>query len=184
MNFQTGEQRRLTSFVAFFPTWSPDGAKIACSRSGPQDIVGIWIVDFRDTSAVRFGFGGDPHWSPRGDEFVYSAQPDPHTAPQVTIVNIRDMSRKRLTQNDHDNRNPRWSSTRLMITWFLYIRTKGEAWIMNSDGSEQRKLIDGSYPSFSPDSQTIVFSAFDPTRTKIVLWRIALNGSGLRQLTQ
>jgi Tol biopolymer transport system component len=183
LNFHTGEERRLTNFTAFFPSWSPDGAKIACGRSGPQDIVGIWIIDFQDTSAIRWGFGGAPHWSPDGEKFVYSASPDPYTGPQVTVVGIFDGTSNRLTRNQYDNRRPLWSPSGLMITWTLLVKTKAEVWIMNRDGSGQRKLVDGSHPSFSPDSRAIVFSDFDSSKEQIVLWRINIDGTGLRQLT-
>lgn len=184
MNFLTGEERRLTSFAAFSPTWSPDGIRIACGRSGPQEIVGIWIIDFRDTSAVRFGFGGHPHWSPTGDRFLFSGAPTPYTLAQIFSVSIYDsLDKKILTQNRYTNRYPKWSASGSMITWYLFVRTKGEVWVMSSDGSNQRKLIDGYDPSWSPDSRTIVFSDFDPSGSKIVLWRVGLNGSGLRQLT-
>jgi hypothetical protein len=64
------------------------------------------------------------------------------------------------------------------------VKITGEVCRKNSDGSGTRKLIDGSHPSFAGDLRTIVFSDFNITHVKIVLWRVNLDGSGLRQLTR
>jgi Tol biopolymer transport system component len=54
---------------------------------------------------------------------------------------------------------------------------------MLSDGSEQQYLIAGQTPSWSPDSKRIVFSKPNSDESKIVLWTINRDGSGLEQLT-
>ncbi len=87
----------------------------------------------------------------------------------------------RLTYNDKEDYDPSWSPDGITIAW----TSNNGVWLMNADGSNQREFI-GNYssaPSWSPDSKKIVFSKLTPTRDKIVLCVINIEGSGLRQLT-
>ncbi len=55
-------------------------------------------------------------------------------------------------------------------------------YVMNADGSDQRKLADGGPPAWSPDGSRIVFSMGADHGAD--LWTIHPDGSGLAQLTQ
>ncbi|MGH2567961.1 MAG: TolB family protein [Bacteroidota bacterium] len=101
----------------------------------------------------------------------------------LMVVNIVNGNKSILIAQKNESRRPVWSRSGSMIAWTVLVGVKGEVWVMNSDGSDQRKLVDGLYPSWSPDSRTIIFSDFDASGSKIVLWRVGLDGSGLRQLT-
>jgi Tol biopolymer transport system component len=63
----------------------------------------------------------------------------------------------------------------------------GEIWLMNADGSGQRRLTktpgyDGG-PFFSPDGQRIIWRRFDETGTVADIYTMALDGGDVRRLT-
>jgi Tol biopolymer transport system component len=165
-----------------FPRWSPDGQKIVFTRSGTQDTVGIWIMNLTDRREYRLGFGSMPDWSPDGGHIVFSGPPGTtRSESQIWKMDSSGNTRVQLTRNSSiTNRYPTWSPDGTQISW----TADSEIWIMDSDGNNQRKLTEGLHSSWSTDSKRIVFSAFNPSGTKIVLWRVNLDGSGLRQLTR
>jgi len=55
-------------------------------------------------------------------------------------------------------------------------------YIMNADGSDQRKLVEGAYPTWSPDGSWIAFVMGRDHGAD--LWRIHPDGTGPTQLTQ
>ncbi|MDP9301369.1 MAG: hypothetical protein M3P43_10820 [Actinomycetota bacterium] len=55
-------------------------------------------------------------------------------------------------------------------------------YVMNADGSHQRKLVDGGYPTWSPDGSWIGFVMGRDHGAD--LWKIHPDGTGLTQLTQ
>jgi Tol biopolymer transport system component len=64
---------------------------------------------------------------------------------------------------------------------------------MSADGSNSKEImsietnntiaLDLIAPSWSPDSQRIVFSKPNPDESKVVLWIMNKDGSGLEQIT-
>ena len=63
----------------------------------------------------------------------------------------------------------------------------GEIYIMNADGSEQRRLTDSpgydGGPFFSPDGQRIIWRRFDATGTIADVFTMKLDGSEVKRLT-
>jgi Tol biopolymer transport system component len=53
-----------------WPTWSPDGSRIAffTSRDGKE---GIWVMNADGSDQHFLTEGGEPNWSPHGDEIVF-----------------------------------------------------------------------------------------------------------------
>ncbi len=68
-----------------------------------------------------------------------------------------------LTAVSDDCRQPNWSPAGGLILFQRYSGGQWDIWVMNSDGSEQRKVTDGAGDktdaSFSPDGQLIVYSS-------------------------
>lgn len=176
---------RITNFAGFFPSWSPDGLYLCCDRSGTQDTVGIWIVSISGSSAERFDYGSQAHWSPDGEKFVYEGVPDPYSGPQIFTIRISDRTERRmLTNNGRNNSNmaPKWSPQGDRITWFITASANDQSvWVMESDGSLQREVIDGFDPCWSNDEQRIVFSR--TMGKQVVLWSVRHDGSDAQQLT-
>ena len=83
-----------------------------------------------------------------------------------------------------------WSpdGTRLAYTVGDDIGPGAELWVVNADGTDAHELYradDINTPAWSPGGDVIVFGAEDPAKMgrQSVLWTIATDGTGLRQLT-
>lgn len=89
-----------------------------------------------------------------------------------------------LTNNGRNNSNmaPKWSPQGDRITWFITASANDQSvWVMESDGSLQREVIDGFDPCWSNDEQRIVFSR--TMGKQVVLWSVRHDGSDAQQLT-
>lgn len=132
---------------------------------------------------TSWGIGDDPDWSPDGDNIVYSGSPgSTGSESQIWISDISGTSKKQLTHNTSViNRYSTWAPDGTSIAW----TTDTSIWLMNADGTNQRELLGGfaAEPSWSPDSKQIVFKKLSPDKSKLILWKINIDGSGLRQLT-
>lgn len=58
--------------VGMMPTWSPDGKRLACSRSGTNSTpYGIWTIDTDADDAQHIAAGWGAQWSPDGKRIAY-----------------------------------------------------------------------------------------------------------------
>jgi len=169
----------------FFPSWSPDGIKISFDRSGTSDTVGTWIFNILTHTQNRLGLFPQLDWSQTGNQIVYSEKSENKNSESQIWSAISDgTSQQELTSNNFSyNRYPKWSSASNKIAWEILLNNTvyPEVWIMNSDGSNQIKLIDGSYPCWSPDNTRIVYSK--PGGNKIALFIIDIKTKVMHQLT-
>ena len=74
---KTGRIRRITDSdqTNAFPTWSPDGTRIAYHAFSTANVVNIYIA-FPDGSPARAlisdtGYNAFPDWSPNGTAIIY-----------------------------------------------------------------------------------------------------------------
>ncbi|AXJ02153.1 WD40-like Beta Propeller Repeat [Cyclonatronum proteinivorum] len=191
------ELTRLTGQgMSFFPRWSPDGNTISYGKSGTGS--GLWFFHLPDSTYQRFGFGASPaDWSPDGTHIVYSALDqfeDPVSARgQIWVADTANTVSTQLTTNKYRNRHASWSPDGNWITWPTDKGGRSSGLnVMRADGSGQKELLaielDNTInlrirPSWSPDSERIVFSKPNADESKIVLWTINRDRSGLEQLT-
>jgi len=194
----SGLKRLTGQGMSFNPRWSPDGNTISYGRSGGQDVVGLWFFHLPDSTYKRFGYGGSPaNWSPDGDKILFRSLDqfeNPVSAnSQLWVADTANTARTQLTTNKYHNRRPSWSPDGNWITWPT-DKGGGSSGLnmIRADGSGQTELLAIELtkiinlrvsPSWSPDSKRIVFSNLNPDESKIVLWVINRDGSGLEQLT-
>jgi TolB protein len=167
---------------AFFPAWHPNGKRLAYDATEhPENLLGIWLIDFDGDNPIHLGLGRNPDWSPLGISIVYEGPATSNNSEsQIWKADSIGVDKKQLTSNNFViNRSPSWSPDGAWIAW----HTNNGIWVMRSDGSDQRHLTDGETPSWSSDSHRIVFSKPIPNKEKVVLWIINKDGSGLRQIT-
>ncbi|MCL1864763.1 MAG: hypothetical protein FWF73_03015 [Spirochaetes bacterium] len=140
---------RLTSHPAkdIMPVISPDGKRLA-------------FVSFRD--------------NPEGDIFMLKIDPAKlidGARKSVSSLSSLDNKIKNITiEKDKDsgvvintkNSSPAWSPDSKYIAYSSTKDGIANIWIMESNGSNKRRLTQesGEYPSFSPDGSTIVFVSY------------------------
>ena len=112
--------------------WSPDGRKLAFSM-GARGYSGVAVYDIetRETELLIIP-GKDPQWSPDGKfiAFVRDCQ----------VLPVEEFATAERSGEDDPV-------------------AEEEVWIMNSDGSEPRRLAAGGYPSWGQDSTCVYYQS-------------------------
>jgi TolB protein len=138
-------QKKLTHHwgIDVSPTWSPDGKEMAfvSDRSGsPQ----VYVKDTETGKVRRLTFEGKyntaPDWSPRGDFIAYSGMVQGEGT-NVFIVPASGGNPLQLTQDSGANESPSWSPDGTLIVFQSDREGPSRIYVMNSNGSNQRRLL-------------------------------------------
>jgi len=148
---------RLTNAQGEYPTWSPDGTRLAfaSARDGNYE---IYVMNVDGTDQTRLTNNPDydmsPSWSPDGTQIAFDTQRD-HYPPaetgigpefEIHVINMDGSMDTRLTDNKDEDRFPSWGANGLIT-----FTRNGNLFIMNSDGTNQIKLLDsGNFPNWRP----------------------------------
>jgi Tol biopolymer transport system component len=133
---------------------------------------------------------GNPAFSPNGEKIVYAANYGAGTR-SIYVMNRSGNAKKPLTDNNNlPEYGPTWSPDGTKIAFVRQERVstpEGQSdwqvdiWVMNADGSAQKKLTDDfnheGAPTWSPDGTKIAF-VDGPD-----IWTVQPDGSGRRNLT-
>jgi Tol biopolymer transport system component len=177
--------RRLTKLRGpdLSPTWSSDGRRLAWSRNAE-----IWTMSANGSAKralVRKAAVWHEHYSPtwhRG-ALVYSST-------RVSAFNTElfraPATRLTFTKGSDgvlgDDSMPDFSPDGRRIAFTSNRDRQGEIYVMNADGSGQRRLTrrggDDWAPRFSPDGGQIAFTQLPGT-----IWTMNADGTGPRRLT-
>jgi WD40 repeat protein len=118
MNADGSGQTKLTNNTQSDtdPSWSPDGDKIAFSRSGDNGEDEIYVMNADGSGQTRLTNNGySPSWSPDGDKIAFVSSRDVNSdfaGPEIYTMNANDGSDvTRLTNNEHNDLSPDWGST-------------------------------------------------------------------------
>ena len=125
----SAKARRLIT-DGFRAGWSPDGSKLAFSL-GVHGYSGVAIYD-RATQETDLLIvpGKDPTWSPDGENIAFIRD--------CQVLRLADLAEAGRT----DQHRPAEDE---------------EVWLMKSDGTEPRRLTQGSAPSWGPDSKHLYY---------------------------
>jgi len=162
------------------------GAQIAFSSNsnGNRDIYAMVI----DGSGLRRlttydDDDGYPCWSPDGERIAFYAY---HGTETWSIYTMRadGSERRRLTHREGaQDYAPQWSPDGQHIAFSSYDEGRDEIWVMNANGSNQRRLdgVAGSGPRWSPDGSRFTFASNHDGNTDIYLMNV--DGTDVQQLT-
>lgn len=120
VDVETGDARTLTAPTGFgnsddTPVWSPDGRRIAFTRSEPAPYVKsqIWVMNSDGTGAHQLTHIGDaqyaaePSWSPNGTRLAYSVGGG--RAGGVFVMNADGSASREMTACPSGGEYPAWS---------------------------------------------------------------------------
>jgi Tol biopolymer transport system component len=148
------------------PTISPDGKQIAFAALGD-----VWLMDIgakpkRLTNDPYIDT--DPAWSPDGSQLVFSTDRAEVGNLDLWLRNIRTGSERRLTKTPHADFGANWSpdGSRLAFLSMLPHQQGAAVCVIDLHTGNTVELWRSaqrisSYPTWSPDGQTLFVSAFD-----------------------
>lgn len=166
-------RRNLTDrpgWLDFSPTWSPDGRRIAFTRTtNNYRSFQIFVKPVAGGSARRLTNGRadeDPAWSPDGRLIAYMS------ARGLTVIRPNGSGKRRMA-GLRDAGELDWSPDGSRIAF-----TKGRwVWIARRDGTRKRRIVRGGDSDWSPDGRKLAFMPPDGG-----VATIGVNGKGRRFL--
>lgn len=138
-----------------WPTFSPDGRRIAFTVGSVLHVMnasGARPRRVRSEGGSLFHDG--PVWSPNGRTLVYATF-RLESDLEIAVINADGSGLRPLTRNKVHDWSPVWSPNRRRIAF----HRSGAVWLMNADGSLQRRLVSGAQPSWSPTGGQIAFAS-------------------------
>ena len=148
------------------PAFSPDGKWLAfvSGRYGNPHIFRAtlqWSMDrLRVTEDKRLTYAGwynaNPAWSPDSRKIAFAGYDRDIDRFDIFLMNADGSNLERMTLDKGDNESPSWSPNGMLLVFFstrtLHRKRKGAAqlYIMNRDGSMQRKLFTGLHLAQTP----------------------------------
>ena len=163
----------------YFPAWSPSGDLIAFD-SNREGWYSIWFMDTTgQNQRIFWEHGRYSDWSPDGSRVLLIGLIDSVSHGIIVDTSLRDTF---LVDVGTD---PAWSPDGEWIGYTWSYEMEGGIKLYSVHGDSTVSLIDmpAMDPAWFPDSRTLVFSALNPDRTKFVLWKINIDGTGLEQVT-
>ncbi|MCH9031446.1 MAG: PD40 domain-containing protein [candidate division Zixibacteria bacterium] len=181
----------------FVPDWSPDGSRIAYASK--LDDVGspeVWVMDsdggaqqrltFTTFDSTGFNWSLLPSWSSDGQRIVYASTESGGS--QIWIMDADGGAKIQITNGngpDYPESNaPVWSRDGALIAfWSGFEGQFGEVWVMDSNGSNKRKLtetpdpLSSDNPEWAPDGTALLFDSNRGGPGTVAIWMMDSSGA-------
>jgi len=169
----SGEPVQLTNIPegACQPGWSPDGMRLVfispCSKN--EDTyhgTGLFLINVDGTGQTPLptvpGGDFDPDWSPDGNFIAFTSRRN-GGRPRIYLLDLRDDSVKRLSEQYSYASQPAWSPDGKKIAYMTTQKGPVQIWTMNADGSNQAIFTRSAdaintHPVWSVDGEMILFN--------------------------
>lgn len=164
------------------PVWSPDGRKIAYSRTSDDGIATIHVMD-ADGGGVRQltrtpHNDRNPSWSPDGKRIAFTRS-DSQNSSHIYVMDADGGAQRQLTSGPGREVSPCWSPDGKWIAFTRIVKGRHTVWRMDPDGGGQRKITTGWNPSWSADGKQI---ACTPLEGPDGMFVVNVDGRGRRRL--
>jgi Tol biopolymer transport system component len=173
MSADGSNQTNLTNHPAIYaePIWSPDGSKIAFLRTEPDSgETAVFVLDADGSNLLNLSndpaADGEPTWSPDGSHIAFSSKRGTGTliASDIYVINVDGSELINLTNNSDEDSGPAWSPDGTKIAFIRHQEDLWDIYLMDSDGSNQRRLTRTSMSNlssltWSPDGNHLAFIA-------------------------
>ena len=177
-----GAAREALVPSSWSPEWSPDGRRIAFTsdRDGDSEIFVMNADGTQQRQVTRNDWrDSDPSWSPDGRRLAFTG----NGGRTIVVVGVDGRGLTQLTTSGTDSQ-PDWSPDGRTIAFVSRRDGSGQVYLMNADGSNQRRLVaDDEFhgtPAFSPDGTRI---AFEGGADAVYIDVVQVDGSGRVRLT-
>ena len=186
-----GGPKALNTRPASNPAWSPDGTRIAFTRSSNGELdsgpTGLFVANADGSQARRLvKVGGAPVWSPDGSRIAYLGG-----SGVVTLLRLDGTGKATVPVSGYNCSDVAWSpdGQRFALSCADQGTNNVGIYVMRVDGSDFHRVVgdrSASSPTWSPDGTSIVFSGnscLAPTVESPGICAVGADGSGLRTLT-
>ncbi|MDP5009405.1 MAG: Tol-Pal system beta propeller repeat protein TolB [Glaciimonas sp.] len=145
------------------PSWSPDGSKIAIALAR-DSLTQVYMVNADGTGLRRLsnssGIDTEPQFSADGQSIYFTS--DRSGGPQIYKMGVGGGEAKRVTFGGNYNISPRISPNGKTLAYISRRNGDFQLYAMDLSNNQELRLSDSSKdesPSFSPNSQYIMYSA-------------------------
>lgn len=158
MNSDVTGKKQITPYAYYMDlSWSPDGEKIAYFTFEPNGIFLVTIDGSHNEQITDQWTDSYPVWSPNGDYIAFqSTRDDADDHFDIYVMRWDGTNIQQLTTDPAHDRKPSWSPDGKKIFFESNRNSENDAvyhiYIMNTDGSEQRRVteINSVSPEWRP----------------------------------
>lgn len=147
----------------------------------------IYIIDRLGSKPRWLGEGWAPAFSPDGTEIAYCVRGEPQGfAPgQIQVVNADGSGHRQLTHLKDPTCQPQWSPDGKKIVFTAFKDTTGEIYIVDKNGDNATRIIEGFEAHWSPDGKQILFVRHpDGHNTGSSIWIANADGTEAKKVIE
>lgn len=172
-----------------FPSWSPDGTRIAWTRGGFAPSGEIWVMNADGSGKTQLTFNAYSDlgvtWSPDGSRIAFRSNRGNNR--DIYVINADGSGEQRLTDAPGGDIGASWSPDGSKIAFTSDRSGSCAVHTMNVDGTGVQQLTPDSenagVAGWSPDGTRIVFANNFCANSESDLFVMNADGTGVNQIT-